>query len=289
MKYFDAKKLIYAIMAIIGTFMPISASAQFVVHDAKGKIAVIRNGGEKAVSTGASCERNDLFRLGEGASISLLNKITNKIYSADGPGEMTISQIITRAMDRSKSHAANVVGAMNFAKGKDRPTTVYEQNGMVRRSQAVLDPEAYSVNVEPEALAIAIINSIGKEAPADAPLAVHTDDNEGLSFKAKSTDESPVYFNIIKFRIAENGKPTSADISELGQPINAYVLQPQQELSREQPEGCLPGELHLLVATPFGYDVDNLLDILEELIETGAQIPEASPELLVYIFPLNRI
>lgn len=270
------------------SLMPLSLQAQFVVHSAKGKIAVVRNGAEQAVNTGADCERNDMFKLGEGASISLLNKITNKIYSADGPGEMTVSHIVAHAMNRSKSHASNVVGAMNFGRNGTKSTTVYEQNGMVRRSQAVLDPEAYSVNVEPEALAIAILNSIGNPAPTQAPLQVITGTDNGLSFKAKSTDESPVYFNIIKFRTSD-GKPVSADISELGQPVNAYILQPQQELMREQPEGSLPGELHLLVATPFGYDVDSLLDILEEQLESGIEIPAADPELLVYIFPLNQI
>lgn len=275
-----------AIPVLLFAFVCPVAKAQFVVHSVKGKITILRNGTEQTAGNGTNCERNDIFRLGEGASISLLNKITNKVYSADGPGEMSISQIVTRAMDRSKSHASNVVSAMNISK-PGKPTTVYEQNGMVRRSQAVLDPEAYSVNVEPEALAIAILNSpFASSTPENAPLEVCAATESGLSFKAKSTGESPIYFNIIKFRTSE-GKILSADISELGQPINAYVLQPQQELMREQPEESNPGEIHLLVATPFGYDIDSLLDIIEEMIENEVEIPAADPELIAYIFKLN--
>lgn len=288
MKHLCLKKAICAVFTVCIAMLPMSVSAQqFVVHDSKGKIAVIRNGNEQTISPNETYERNDRFRLEKGASISLLNKITKKIYSADGPGEMTVAEIMTQAMKRAKSHAANVVSAMNFTKSNNS-VTVYEQNGMVRRSQAVLDPESYSVNIEPEALAIAIINAIGAESPTDAPLTIQTDDQDGLSFKAKSTDDSPIYFNVIKFRF-QDGKLCSADISELGQPINAYVLQPKQELAREQPEECLPGELHLLVATQYGYDVDSLLDVLEEMIESGAEIPDANPELIAYIFPLNRI
>lgn len=288
MKHLCLKKAICAVFTVCIAMLPMSVSAQqFVVHDSKGKIAVIRNGNEQTISPNETYERNDRFRLEKGASISLLNKITKKIYSADGPGEMTVAEIMTQAMNKAKSHATNVVSAMNFTKSNNS-VTVYEQNGMVRRSQAVLDPESYSVNIEPEALAIAIINAIGAESPTDAPLTIQTDDQDGLSFKAKSTDDSPIYFNVIKFRF-QDGKLCSADISELGQPINAYVLQPKQELAREQPEECLPGELHLLVATQYGYDVDSLLDVLEEMIESGAEIPDANPELIAYIFPLNRI
>lgn len=288
MKHLCLKKALSAVFTVCIAMLPMSVSAQqFVVHDSKGKIAVIRNGNEQTISPNETYERNDRFRLEKGASISLLNKITKKIYSADGPGEMTVAEIMTQAMNKAKSHATNVVSAMNFTKSNNS-VTVYEQNGMVRRSQAVLDPESYSVNIEPEALAIAIINAIGAESPTDAPLTIQTDDQDGLSFKAKSTDDSPIYFNVIKFRF-QDGKLCSADISELGQPINAYVLQPKQELAREQPEECLPGELHLLVATQYGYDVDSLLDVLEELIESGAEIPDSNPELIAYIFPLNRI
>lgn len=288
MKHLCLKTAVSAIFTVCIAMLPMSVSAQqFVVHDSKGKIAVIRNGDEQTFSPNETYERNDRFRLEKGASISLLNKITKKIYSADGPGEMTVAEIMTQAMKRAKSHAANVVSAINFTKS-NTSATVYEQNGMVRRSQAVLDPESCSFNIEPEALAIAIINAIGAERPTDAPLSIETDDQEGLSFKAKSTDDSPIYFNVIKFRF-QDGKLSSADISELGQPINAYVLQPNQELAREQPEECLPGELHLLVATQYGYDVDSLLDVLEELIESGAEIPDSNPELIAYIFPLNRI
>ena len=289
MKHFTLKKAVNAIIMVCITILPMSAYAQqFAVHDAKGKIIVISNGKEQNIDTSRTYERNDRFRLGEGASISLLNRITKKIYSADGPGEMTVAEIMTQAMNRAKSHAANVVSAMNFTKSQNGSVTVYEQNGMVRRSQAVLDPQSYDVIIEPEALAITIINSVGAESPVDAPLSIQTDDQYGLSFKAKSTDDSPVYFNVIKFRFQDD-KLSSADISELGQPINAYVLQPNQELTREQPEECLPGELHLLIATQYGYDVDSLLDALEELIESGIEIPDANPELKAYIFPLNRI
>ncbi len=287
MKHFYLKKAFSAIFSVCLAMLPLSASAQFVVHETKGKIAVIRNGDEQSLNSDVTYGRNDRFRLEKDASISLLNKITNKIYTTTGPCEMSISEIVLQASKKAESHASNVVSAMNFAKSGGS-TTVYEQNGMVRRSQAVLDPEYYDLNIEPEALAIAIINSIGMEGPENAPLTITTDDQEGLSFKAKSTDEAPLYFNVIKFRI-KDGKLISADISELGQPINAYVLQSQQELAREQPEGCQPGELHLLVATQYGYDVDSLLDVIEELIESNAEIPDSDPELITYIFPLNRI
>lgn len=289
MKHFTLNKVISAVFVVCISMLPLSSYAQqFVVHNAKGKIAVIRNGNEQDINTNETYARNDRFRLGDGATISLLNKITKKIYSANGPGEMTVAEIMTQAQNRANSHAKNVVSAMNFAKSSNGSVTVYEQNGMVRRSQAVLDPKSFSVNIEPEALAIAIINSIGADGPDNAPLTIQTDDQDGLSFKAKSTDDAPLYFNVIKFRF-QDGKLCSADISELGQPINAYVLQPKQELAREQPEECLPGELHLLVATQYGYDVDSLLDVIEELIESDAEIPDSNPELIAYIFPLNRI
>lgn len=262
--------------------------AQFIVHEVSGKVSIIRNGASVTSKSGTECERNDKFKLEEGASISLLNKITNKIYSATGPGEMSISQIITRAMDRAKSHASNVVGAMSFGKAA-KPTTVYEQNGMVRRSQAVLDPEAYSVTIEPASLANAILNAVKTDSTASSGDCLQVSHTENpLSFKAKSTSDSPIYLNVIKLR-TDSGKILSADISELGQPVNAYVLQPQQELMREQPSEDNPGELHILVATHFGYDIDSLLDAMENIIDSGASTLNSDPELTLYVFPLNRI
>ncbi len=285
-----ASKLTFRLIALcallaVGFAQP--AKAQFVVHEATGKVSVIRNGNTSSVKAGTECERNDKFKIEEGASLSLLNKITNKVYSVSGPGEMTISQIITQAMDRAKSHASNVLGAMNFGKSS-QPATVYEQNGMVRRSQAVLDPEAYTVSIEPEALAVAILRSILSDSinTPNGSLEV-TGQTDLLGFKAKSTSDSPIYFNIIKLRLSDEGIE-SADISELGQPINAYVLQPGQELSREQPTDGIPGERHFLVATHFGYDIDSLLDAMEELIDMGA-VPEVSnPELTIYVYSLNK-
>lgn len=271
---------------VMGLFGIMPAEAQYVVHSLKGKVSLERNGQSHAVATGAELLRSDVFNISEGAQITLHNKITNKLHTAEGPATLSVVQIVSKSLERAKMHAENVIDMVDIAKAGGNGA-VYEQNGMVRRSQAVLDPEAYVVSVEPESLAIAILQGRNGRHDDASPIEVSAVNGEGLSFKARSVDSSPLYFNIIKLRTdAESGEVKSADISELGQPVNAYVLQPGQELTREHPEATLPGDIHLLVATPFGYDVDALLDSLEELIEAGITLPEPDPELKVFIYTL---
>lgn len=275
------------LLCAILLMLPVCVNAQFVLHDFTGSAEIKRNGAEVTPKKGMDCERNDQITLADGATLTLLNKINNTIYNADGPLQsQTVTSIVALAMKRSKQHASNVIEGITIS-ANSTSGPVFEQNGMVRRSQAVLDPEAYLVNIEPEALAIAIINAYKSASNPHILLEVESDVSNGLSFMARSIDESPVYFNVIKFRTGNDGVLDSADISELGQPVNAYVLQPQQELTREQPTPTAAGEVHLLVATPFGFDVDELLDILDELISSNADIPASDPDIKLGLFQLN--
>lgn len=276
-----------AITLMLLILLPAVASAQYVVREVTGKVTVQRSGASVPVQVNGECGRGDVFNLPEGSSLALLHSVTNKIYKAQGPATLNISQIVAAASAKKDSHAGNVLAQINIGRsGAPGASQVYEQNGMVRRSQAVLDPDTYGISVEPEALAVAILN--GTSSQSESPLDVTPLANDSvIGFSARCVSSAPVYFNVLKLTADADGKVSSADISSLGQAVAPYMLQPQQELTREHPADTgTHGERHLLVATPYGYDIDELLDIMEELIESGTPLPAADQSLEVFVYEL---
>lgn len=289
---FNKNKQRYAMkqaLTLLAMFLlPFVASAQYVVREVSGKVTVQRNGASVSLNRDAECGRGDVFNLPEGSSVSLLHTVTNKVYKAQGPATLTISQIVAAASAKKDRHLGNVLAQVNIGRSSSG-SQVYEQNGMVRRSQAVLDPDTYGLSVEPEALAIAILNNAGNELTDGNTLQVTALAADSLiGFSARSVASSPVYFNVIKLAFDSDGKAVNADISELGQAVAPYMLQPQQELTREHPAAGASqcNVKHMIVATPCAFDIDELLDIMEELLESGTPIPSPDQTLELNVFVL---
>ena len=263
-----------------------SALANYKLEEFNGAIIIRQKGKEVPISKGMTLNANDMVDIAPGGSVKILNCATKEIFSSVGNGSRTVIGIMLDAKKKQKNTLGSINDRWRISKdnSQEEDTRLYTE-GHVTRSMEMYDPEAENRQLAPAELALHIYGTLmGKTGSASCPTEVKSThlDNGGLSFSVVNSLSHPVYLNILK--INETGLD-SVEISELGQPMGTYVLQPGQSITREQISGLLSSESHILVLTYCGFDIDQLIDETNKLL-SNPPTKGANDNLPVYI---NRL
>lgn len=263
-----------------------SALANYKLEEFRGGVIIRQNGKEVTLSKGMSLNANDVVEIAPGGSVKILNCATKEIFSSISNGKRTVIGMMLDAKKKQKKVFSPINDRWNVGKdnSRDEDTRLYTE-GHVTRSMEIYDPEAENRQLAPEELALHLYAAImGKTGEVVFPTEVKSTrmDNGGLNFRVANSLPHPVYVNILK--INETGLD-SVEISELGQPMGTYVLQPDQSITREQLSGLQSSESHILILTYCGFDIDLLIDETNKLLSNPPE-KEANGHLPVYI---NRL
>lgn len=265
----------------------VAVRADYSVRSVSGNVLIQKSGKQTAATAGAKLGSNDVLILERGAKLEIFDSKDSQIYTADAPGQFTVTRIIFDARKKARSNSSAVHGKLRVTKDNKAEGVVYIEKGKVTRSLAIYDPEAQNIQIDTDRLSRRLYTMLRNDSAMGAasdPGAIVLNqriDPDGLAFMVQNSTEHPVYFNVFKIN-AENGSVT---ISELGQPVGCYAILPTQFLAREQGTGLNPSELHILIMTDFYFDIDELLGKLNALIDSKPEInePESTP---LYLLPL---
>lgn len=267
-----------------------AAQAQYTLYKSVGDVSIERQGKPLDVVKGMKLSSQDVINLGSDGEVEILNSVDSRIYTSVKPGRYTVLRITIDAEAHAKDNS-NAFKGLGVKRGAKK-TEVYEDEGVVSRALVVYDPENQNMEVDCRKMGISLLSRLGADAnqQADSALLKLKVDNpaaDALSFEFYNEFEFPVYFNVLKIKDAEAG---AMDISELGQPIGCYVVQPRQSLMRGQMDNLPQGERHVLVMTHHYFDIDKLLLNIDELKSSPVALPAApsQQELPVYVVELGK-
>lgn len=265
----------------------LSAAARYTIFSVGKNVQIKRNGAVLAADKGMEVKATDYIIIGKGGSIEILNSLNSMIFKCEQEGEFSVTRIMIDARDASETGAAaSIREKTRFTGSMGKSSNVYVETGMVKRAMATYDSEGGNIQIEPISLSRHVVNALRKSKDEETAFPVEIgcgSANGGLQFHLVNTMEFPLYFNIIKItdRTLEQ-----IEISELGQPTGCYVLLPGQAISREQFSGIDPAESHILIMTHCRFNIDDLMDGIDEVKKEKNAIAEDG-NLSVYFQRLN--
>lgn len=276
------KKLISVILTLIA--VSVTASAQYSLYDYYGDVTLQRAGKTVTLQKGMKVNATDLFNIGDNSGVEILNSMNSQIFKSSSKGSFTATRIMIDAKDQASNNSSAIHDKMRFGKsttkGDDR---VYVEKGLVRRSMETYDPEADNLQVDVKKLSVSVVNAlknIDGLSTATFPVnLLHAPVNEtGLKFMLENTLNFPVYFNVLRV-VPEEKK---VEISELGQPTGNYVVLKDQTIVRSQSKGLKQGGRHVLIMTHCYFDIDELIENVEKLMNEGTSLASDN-QLPVYL------
>lgn len=261
------------------------ASAHYSVKSVSGNVK-LRQGSKTVTATaGMEIKPADLIIIGDDSSIDVLDSIDSQIYSARTPGQMTVTRIMFDAKKKARSNSGTVHDKIRMGKTADSGSgVIFIEKGKVTRALSTYDPDAERVQVDVDLLSqrlyAMLSNSLQDLDAMKSPVTIRNsrNDGNGILFSVENTLAFPIYFNVIKF-----GDDGVICISELGQPVGSYALQPDQSIARSQNSGLTRAENHILVMTNYYFEVDELLTKLNSLIDGNAVPGDPGGDFPLYL------
>lgn len=263
----------------------IPAMAKYTVKAVAGDVKLKQGGHLVAAAPGMEIKAADLIVVGHDASLDILDSLDSKIYTTSTPGQSTVTRIVFDAKKAARSNSDAVNGNLRMGRSSQGQGIVYVEKGKVTRALSVYDPTAREVRVDVDKLANRVyammLDSLHgtAEAPSGIDIRYERTEGGGLRFLVGNNLTFPIYFNVFKIT---DGKTERVEISELGQPVGSYALQPAQIIVREQLSGCDPSESQVLIMTNYYFDIDELIARLNALTSAGDR-PVAEADFPLYI------
>lgn len=261
------------------------ASAHYSVKSVSGNVR-LRQGSKTVTATaGMEIKPADLIIIGDDSSIDVLDSIDSQIYSARTPGQMTVTRIMFDAKKKARSNSGTVHDKIRMGKTADSGSgVIFIEKGKVTRALSTYDPDAERVQVDVDLLSqrlyAMLSDSLHDIGSQKSPVVIRNSHNDGngILFSVENTLAFPIYFNVIKL-----GDDGVVSISELGQPVGSYALQPDQSIARCQNSGLSPSENHILIMTNYYFEIDELLTKLNRLIAEKAIPGNPDSDFPLYI------
>lgn len=258
------------------------------VSSVTGTVKVSSGGKITNAVVGDEIAKDAQLSISAGSVIKILDESTNKEYQSVSSGLMTVGELIASATQRASDNASQVNSILNIASGGKTAelSYVHRDKGMVTRRLNLDETEA-GEKIAPEALARLISNAVyfGKET-ADPALdftgygnvpAISSAEMAGTGYILHNNTDTPVYFNVLKLSgIIE----LEADISPLGQPGSLCILPAGHTIQHMQPCQLPFGEKHVLVASPYSFDIDAVLESLKQIISDRERLTEITDTTL---------
>ena len=240
-------------------------NAAFVVHSITGNVTVIKGGTSRPLKKGEKVAPGDNVNIPADGTLEIINDVNNTIYTSTSSGTYSVSRMLLDAKSKAADNSTALKDRLRFGSKSDSGSSdkskVYVETGMVKRSMATFDPSASGLTIDPKSLAHHITDIVkgGNRLTSKIPVSLkHNNDTTGMAFTLSNTFDFPIYFNVIKISGTDMDK--KADISNIGQPIGTYVLQPEQSITRTSPQIINNDERHIIVITHCQYDIDMLLE-----------------------------
>lgn len=277
------KRILTYILVLLVTSL--SIDAKYVLYSFSGGITIKQSNRDVKPEKGMELNASDEITIPKGAKVEIYNTVTKEIFTSVTSGMKSVMGIMLDARKQAEKTTGAINDRMRFsANGNQNNSSRLYTEGLVKRSMQVYDPEAQNLIVEPEVLALHILNALraaGQDGAADFPTALTHNrlGDSGLEFKIENSLSFPIYVNLIKINETQLG---SIEISELGQPMGCYVLLPGQTLSRQHFAGLASTDSHYLVMTHCRFDIDELIASVNSLLSQHTdKTPDA--QLPVYI------
>lgn len=262
-----------------------SAMGRYTVYELKGPVQIKQGTQTLKATTGMEVKPSDLFIIPDYSCVKILDSRNSQIYESTSSGQMSVTRIIFDASKKASNKRTSVNDKLRMGRGNEKSGVVLVEKGKVTRVLNTFDPTAEDMQLDVNQLSLKVYNilcdSILSISPTheDSPIVIRhqRSGEDGLTFMVENTMPFPIYFNVIK-QFPEN---KDFEISELGQPVGSYALQPDQSIARTQRTGLDPYGSHYLIVTNYYFDVDELLTNLNRLRTQG--IPS---DTVVHEFPL---
>lgn len=246
------------LMAVVG----MRAITYSLFKTSNGVMVQNPNGISTRATVGMKLNLNDIMVIPKGGSISIADSFNNCTYKCDKAGRILVEKVISDAIhgqnDFPKS-TTQTVGEIKYEKGA------------VTRDLDVYDLDSVALYV-----AARILQSKSDGMPV--VLRYGPTERGGYSFRLENDMKSSVYFNVLKYKDGVVG------VSPLGQPYGSYVLLPDNVLQREQLTPLQSDEVHVIVVTPFPFDIDSMIEKVNNYFPTGAQGARDDTAVCVLIF-----
>lgn len=280
------RHLIICLIAITAGCLGMKAQ-NYSIHSVTPGVKLQSSGNTSDAQAGMKLKASDSFIIPDEGVVEVYNPLDKRVYRSLRPGSISVTKLIIEARNVASDNSRSVDAKLRFSKSNSANTNkrIYVEKGMVTRSQAVYDPEAENLEMNPATLGGYIAARLLDKAAVDTVMPVKythgpAGDN-GLRFEVENSLDFPVYFNIVKF----NGADKKVEISPLGQPGAPYVMLPRQSMSRVNPTPLDQAARHFIVMTPCLFDLD---EVLEEVAKAIEHTPEAKADdtLPVFVAPL---
>lgn len=268
----------FATCLLMIVFLISSMEAHYIVHSNSEGVQIESSGNRVSAKKGMEVKANDYVIIPEGMEIEIYNDLDKNIYKSVSTGKISVTRLMIESKKTASDNSKNVASRLRLSKNNadNEGERIYVEKGMVRRSLEVFDPEANNIQVDSKTLAKKIVDFFQSPAEGDTSnIAVEINnsasDSAGVYFKIVNTLNFPVYFNILKISDQQKENNQRVEISSLGQPDGSYVLLPGQSLMKESIYNLPRDEKHLLVVTHFRYDLDEVVDETNNLINNHVE------------------
>lgn len=269
------------ILTLLAAAMAAGAVADtYTVYSASRFVNLLRKGAKALeVKRGMTVHDHDIVEVPSGGILKIEHTGNHEIYSSTCSGRMRVSDLARNARELAADNRRNVgrkFNGQNF-QAKAKSMTVFVKKGVVRRDSDSLEEAAErtsSVEMDTTVNDIwtdsALLGHIiaSKIIRGDSLLTSSTPievkggrDTEGAGLYMEVTNplECPIYVNVVKVAKCDDGL-NFARISRIGQPVCCYVMLPGQVLMRKNLAPVDSGERHIVVISPYLYDIDTLVE-----------------------------
>lgn len=275
------------------------------VHSAGRFVNLLRSGAKALeVKPGMTVRDGDVVEIPSGGILKVEHTSSHKIYSSTRCGRIRIADLVSEAKRLAADPRHNVGSkftGMNF-RSKARQRTLFVRkgvarrdidsldNGAVRASAAEMDTAVGDIWTDSALLGYILASKIIRGdslLTSCTPIEVKgTRDAQGVGLGMEVTNplDCPVYVNVVKVARTDDGLHY-ARISKIGQPVCCYVMLPGQVLARKNLAPVDAGERHIVVISPYLYDIDTLVEQMNlcfgepENAEDFSDIPVLAVEL----------
>lgn len=274
-------------LIVFALISEIAAFAHYTIYETSRNVLVKQGSKTLAANTNMQLNAADLLIIPENAKVKILDSRNSQIYESISSGQLSVTRIIFDASKRASNNSNTLHDNLLNGDKKDETGVVLIEKGKVTRSLNIFDPTVEQMQVDIDLLSKKIYSILSdsthlhEQTVADTPITIRHARNghDGLNFMVENSMPHPVYFNVVKL----SPESSLLEISEVGQPVGSYVLQPDQALTRTQRSGIDPDSEHILIVTDHYFDIDNLLTNLNFLIANHTPVDSVTQDFTLIV------